>query len=86
MFPEDFSPAHSYIYIYISLGLQVPPEKVFGVGLEGPVIPSEEVLGGVGYIIYIYIWKRVIIRAVRAHNWGQDMFLRATRPKQNKKA
>ena len=27
----------------VSLGLQVPSKKVFGVGLEGPVIPFEEV-------------------------------------------
>ena len=29
----------------VALGVQVPSKKVFGVGLEGPVIPSEEVLG-----------------------------------------
>ena len=27
--------SYTYIYIY-TLGLQVPSEKVFGVGLEGP--------------------------------------------------
>ena len=31
-----------------TLGLQVPSEKVFGVGLEGLVIPSEDVLGALG--------------------------------------
>ena len=38
----------SLLWALRSLGLQVPSNKVFEVGLEGPVIPSEEVLGALG--------------------------------------
>ena len=36
----------------LPLGLQVPSEKVFGVGLEGPVIPSKEVLGAPRVLLF----------------------------------
>ena len=36
--------------INISLGLQVPPQKVFGPSWQPPQTPSAEVLGALGYI------------------------------------
>ena len=46
-----FSPAAVLVFLcFLTLGLQVPSKKVFRVGLEGPVIPSEEVLGALGLV------------------------------------
>ena len=45
-------------------GLQVPSEKVFGVGLEGPVIPSE-VLG--------LLWESFVVRVAKEVDLGVDL-------------
>ena len=51
----------------LSLGLQVPSEKVFGVGARRVQTPSEEVLGALGYMIVTTpVGEGTSIR----HGWG----------------
>ena len=47
---SQFNGGGAWCILALSLGLQVPSEKVFGVGARRVQIPSEEVLGGVGYV------------------------------------